>query len=571
MKEVFSILTFKDFPYKRPDYSQLEADFRRLLQQFNQSSSGAVQERIIEDLNKLRQEYESMEDLARIRHSIDTTDPFYDQENNYFDETAPFYTGLIHEYYQTILASPYRPELEAKLGKQLFRLAALNQKTFSPEVIPDLQTENKLASEYTKLKASARIRFAGGEYNLAQMAPFLEAKERTTRQAAQEAFTGFFREKEAEFDRIYDELVKVRDRIAKKLGFADFIELGYARLGRSDYNPSMVAGYRQQVLTTLVPLTVKLRQRQASRLGLSALKYYDEPLAFLSGNAVPKGDVHWKLAQAHRMYQELSPETGVFFSFMVEKELLDLATKAGKAGGGYCAYISKYQAPFIFANFNGTSGDVDTLTHEAGHAFQVYSTKEWTIPEYHWPTAEACEIHSMSMEFLTWPWMKLFFQEDELKFKFAHLTSALLFVPYGVTVDEFQHWVYAHPEASPEERKKVWRHLETKYLPDRDYADNDLLARGGYWYRQGHIYTDPFYYIDYTLAQTCAFQFWIKAGRDREAAWADYLRLCQAGGSLSFLELVALANLQNPFTEGTIAALLPPLVAWLDGVDDRQW
>lgn len=565
------MLTFKEFPYQRPDYSQLEAEFRRLLQAFNRAPSAARQEQLIEEINTWRREYESMATLARIRHTIDTTDPFYDRENTYFDETAPLYTGLIYEYYRALLTSPYRPELEARFGKQLFRLAALNQKTFAPEVVTELQTENKLARDYTKLKASARIRFAGGEYNLAQMAPFLEAPERATRQAAQEAYTGFFRENEAEFDRLYDEMVKVRDRIAKKLGFANFIELAYARLGRSDYDAAKVAGYREQVLTSLVPLTVELRRRQARRLGLEALKYYDEPLAFLSGNAVPKGDVHWKLAQARRMYEELSPETGAFFSYMLEHELLDLEAKAGKAGGGYSTYLSKYQAPFIFANFNGTSGDVDTLTHEAGHAFQVYSSRGWPIPEYHWPTLEACEIHSMSMEFLTWPWMKLFFAEEELKFKFAHLTSALLFIPYGVTVDEFQHWVFAHPEASPAQRKTVWRQIEAKYLPDRDYAGNDLLARGGWWYRQGHIFTDPFYYIDYTLAQVCAFQFWIKAQKDPAAAWGDYLRLCQAGGSRSFLELVDLANLENPFREGTIAACLPPLVAWLDGVDDCRW
>ena len=565
------MLTFTEFPYTRPDLEELTVEFQRLLNRFNQATSGATQNQIIQELNAQRQDYESMATLARIRHSIATTDPYYEGENNYFDETTPSYEGLIHEYYHCLLQSPYRAELEAKWGKQLFRLAALQLKTFSPAVIPDLQTENKLASAYKKLRASAQIQFDGEKRTLAQMEPFLEAKARSTRQEAQEAFTSFFREHETEFDRIYDQLVKVRDRIAKKLGFENFIELGYARLGRSDYNETMVAGYRRQVLATLVPLATKLRTRQAKRLGLAALKYYDEPLAFLSGNAVPTGDVSSILEHGLQMFQELSPETGAFFSFMVEKELLDLVAKTGKAGGGYCTYLSKYQAPFIFANFNGTAGDIDTLTHEAGHAFQVYCSREFEAPEYLWPTMEACEIHSMSMEFLTWPWMDLFFGAETEKYKFAHLTSALLFVPYGVTVDEFQHWVYAQPTVTPAERKQAWRTIERKYLPHRDYAGNNLLERGGYWFRQGHIYTDPFYYIDYTLAQVCAFQFWVKAQHNPQEAWSDYLGLCQAGGSRSFLELVTIAGLQNPFADGSIAALLGPLTAWLDGVDDRQW
>ena len=226
--------------------------------------------------------------------------------------------------------------------------------------------------------------------------------------------------------------------------------------------------------------------------------------------------------------------------------------------------------PFIFSNFNGTSGDIDVLTHEAGHAFQVYCSKDYQIPEYHWPTYEACEIHSMSMEFFTWPWMELFFKEDTAKYRFTHLSEALLFIPYGVTVDEFQHFVYAHPEASPQDRKAAWREIEKKYLPHRDYEDNDYLERGGYWHQQGHIFGDPFYYIDYTLAQICAFQFWKRSRENRETAWADYLRLCQAGGSQSFLELVGLANLISPFEDGCIASVVKVIEDWLDGVDDSE-
>lgn len=247
---------------------------------------------------------------------------------------------------------------------------------------------------------------------------------------------------------------------------------------------------------------------------------------------------------------------------------MDLVAKKGKQGGGYCTYISEYGAPFIFSNFNGTSGDIDVLTHEAGHAFQVYESRGFEVPEYGFPTYEACEIHSMSMEFFTWPWMDRFFEDEADKYRFDHLASGLIFIPYGVTVDEFQHFVYENPDATPAERKQAWREIERKYLPHRNYDDNTYLEQGGFWHKQGHIFSSPFYYIDYTLAQICAFQFWKKMHEDRSAAWADYLHLCRQGGSKSFVELVKVAGLISPFEDGCVTSVIGSINAWLDSVDD---
>ena len=398
----------------------------------------------------------------------------------------------------------------------------------------------------------------------------MESRDRNIRKSAAEAVSKFFEENEEKFDRIYDELVKVRDKMAKALGFTNYVEMGYKRLGRSDYNSFMVANFRNQVKDHLVPLVAELKDRQRQRLGLKEMKYYDENLEFLTGNATPKGGPDWILENGKRMYKELSKETDEFFTFMVERDLLDLLSKKGKMAGGYCTIIPDYNSPFIFSNFNGTSGDIDVLTHEAGHAFQVYLSMGYELPEYKFPTYEACEIHSMSMEFITWPWMELFFEEDVDKYKFSHLAGAVNFIPYGVLVDEFQHFVYENPDASPEDRKNKWRQMEKNYLPFRDYEDNEFLDKGTYWYRQGHIFSSPFYYIDYTLAQVCAFQFWIKCMEDREKAWDDYIRLCKAGGSLPFLELVKMANLENPFKDGVIKRVVKPIKEWLDTIDDKN-
>lgn len=563
-------MKFSEFRYERPNLKEVEGKLKELLLEFSSATTIEEQDVTMEKINKLRSEFKSMQQIVSIRHSIDTNDEFYKAEQDYFDEADPIYQGMKSEYYKALVGSNFRKELEKKWGKQLFAIAETTLKTFNPEIIEDLQQENKLSTEYTKLLASAKIMFEGEERNLSQLGPFLQSKDREIRKSANEARYGFFRENEEKLDEIYDKLVKVRATIANKLGYENFIELAYARLNRTDYNAHMVANFRKQVQEYIVPVATKLRERQGKRIGVNTLKYYDERFSFKTGNPDPKGDPAWILGNGKKMYQELSPETHEFFTFMVENELMDLVSKKGKAGGGYCTYISEYKSPFIFSNFNGTSGDIDVLTHEAGHAFQVYESRGFQVPEYGFPTLEACEIHSMSMEFFTWPWMELFFKEDTDKYKFSHLSESLLFIPYSVTVDEFQHFVYANPDITPAKRKQAWRDIEKKYLPHRDYDGNDYLERGGFWYQQGHIFSVPFYYIDYTLAQICAFQFWKKANDNREEAWNDYLTLCRAGGSKSFVDLVKLANLKSPFEDGCVKWVIDDIESWLNQIDDAK-
>lgn len=563
-------MKFSEFTYKRPDLNEFTTKMDELLVEFNQAEHLDQQIAAMEKINELRNDISTMFNLCYIRHSVDTNDEFYQQEQDYIDEISPKVEGLITKYYQALVQSKFKPQLEEKWGKQLFALAEAQLKVFSEDIVELLQQENKLSTEYTKLVASAKILFEGEERTLAQLQPFTESKNRETRKAASEARFAFFREHEEQLDRIYDDMVKVRTEIANKLGYKNFVELGYYRMYRTDYNAEMVAAFRKQVEDYIVPLATKLKERQRERIGVDSLKFYDEPFEFVTGNAAPKGDPAWIVENGQKMYNELSKETGDFFSYMRETELMDLVAKKGKAGGGYCTFIENYKAPFIFSNFNGTSGDIDVLTHEAGHAFQVYSSGSFEIPEYYWPTYEAAEIHSMSMEFFTWPWMDLFFKEDVEKYKFSHLSSALLFLPYGVSVDEFQHWVYENPTATPLERKQAWRNIERKYSPHLDYDGNEYLENGGFWQKQGHIYNSPFYYIDYTLAQICAFQFWKRSRENKEEAWKDYVKLCRLGGSMPFTELVKAANLISPFEEGCVKSVVGVIDEWLNSVDDRN-
>lgn len=564
-------MKFEDFTYTRPDVEIFTKRFEELLIQFEDAGTLAEQNEVFRQINDMRTHFFSMYNICYIRHTIDTKNEFYEEENNFFDQQMPNFEGLNTRFYTSLLRSKFRSDLEEKWGSQLFVIAELSLKTFRPEVLEDLQEENRLSSEYTKLKASANIEFRGDTYNLSSIQIPETDTDRQIRKEAGAAKWAFFSERAERFDELFDQLVAVRHRIARKLGFRNFVELGYARMLRSDYNAEMVAEFRRQVRQDIVPLASALYRRQAKRLGQEHLKYYDEDFRFPTGNPKPKGTPEWIVANAGQMYRELSSETDEFFTFMQDNGLMDLINRPGKATGGYCTYIGEYKAPFIFSNFNGTSGDIDVLTHEAGHAFQVYSSRDIGINEYNWPTYEACEIHSMSMEFFTWPWMSLFFKEDTDKYRFAHLANAICFLPYGVAVDEFQHAVYEQPEMSPAERHATWKHIEEKYLPHRDYDGLEYLEKGGFWQKQSHIFASPFYYIDYALAQICAFQFWARDQQDHEEAWNDYVQLCQVGGSGSFLELVKLAGLESPFQPGCLQHVMQPIRDWLEGIDDSQF
>lgn len=564
-------MQFEQYEYLRPNKDDVTKVYEKYNEDFKNASSYEDFLNLFNEYNKYRDNIDTQLTLCSIRNSINTEDEFYDTEQNFWDEFYPEIVGLSSKISETIFNSKFKEELKAEIGEHYFNLLECELKVYSDEVLEDLKEENKLVTEYVKLTSSAKIMFDGEERNLSGMAKYTQHEDREVRTEANKAAAKFFADNLEKYDDIYDRMVKVRTKIAKKLGFENFVELAYLRLRRTDYRANEAANYRKQILENIVPLVEKIKKSQADRLGLDNLYFQDEGVMFKTGNPTPKGERDFLVSNAETMYRELSEETAEFFNFMVEHNLLDLETKKGKAGGGYCTYLPDYRSPFIFANFNGTPHDVEVLTHEAGHAFQVYRSRDVKTPEYVWPTYEACEIHSMSMEFLTWPWMDLFFEEETDKFKYYHISGSLKFLPYGVTVDEFQHIVYENPELTPEERRAKWLEVESKYLPSRSYKDVPELENGMFFYRQGHIFSSPFYYIDYTLAQVCAFQFWKKANENPKKAWEEYLHLCDLGGTKPFLELVKEANLENPFVDGTIANITPELEKYLDSVDATKF
>lgn len=545
-------MKFSDMLYKRPDLESFTKNSKKIIERLKSASSAKEQLIAHTDFIGLLNEFNTMGTIAHIRNTMNTEDDFYDKEKDFYDENTPMVEAIRSEFYRAFLNSAYRADLEKELGELLFKNAELELKAFDPIIIPELQEENRLVSEYVKLMSSAQLDFDGKTLNLSQLRLYMESPDREIRKAAFAKRTEFFETNKERFDEIFDRLVTVRTKTAKKLGFDNFIELGYIRMLRNCYGIKEITAFKKQVKEHLVPLSIRLHEKRRKMLDLKKTTYIDDLVFFKDGNPKPAGSPEEIFKSGKIMYDELSKETSEFFSFMLDNELLDCLSRKGKAPGGYMTYISKYDSPFIFANFNGTSGDIDVLTHEAGHALNGYFSKDIKIDEYKSPTMEACEVHSMSMEFFTLPWMHLFFGDRTEAYKYMHLASALLFIPYGCAVDEFQHVIYQNPEMTPQERKAAWKRIESEYQPDLDYENDQFFGEGGRWQAQTHIFSMPFYYIDYCLAQTCALQFKNLLSNDFKGAWEKYLDFSKKGGTMTFTELVSSSGLQSPFDEGCL-------------------
>ena len=562
-------MKFTEMPYTRPDMESAKTEVATLTARLAEAPDYATAKAVFLEYQTAQKHLMTLCTLAEIRHSIDTRDEFYDGEVKYINASMPEVQEYAQGFTAALLNSPVRADFAAEYGDLLFVNAEIALKSFSPEIIPEMQAENDLTMAYEKLLASAQIPFEGGTYTLSQLTPFKTDPDDSRRLAAWKAEGQWYKDNQAELDRIYDELTHLRDTMGKKLGYEGYTTLGYYRMGRNCYTEADVKKFRAAVVKYLVPVADAIYRAQAERLGKNyPMSFADNALMFRSGNPRPAGSAEDILKQGDKFYDELSPETSEFFRTMRAGELLDVLSTEGKQGGGYCTGIPDYEVPFIFANFNGTQGDVEVVTHEAGHAFACWMNRDRIPMDYMWPSMEACEVHSMSMEFFAWPWAEGFFGEDTRKFLYSHLAGALTFIPYGTMVDHFQHEVYAKPDMTPAERHAVWKELLGVYMPwVRLDGEIPFYAEGEGWQRQHHIYSSPFYYIDYCLAQTVALRFWAMIQNDLSDAWAHYMAYTKEGGSKTFTDLLKHAGLDTPFDEACLRAVCEEANKWLGEFD----
>ena len=562
-------MKFKDMQYERISVEKIEEEVKALIQELKAAKSFSEADAVMLKTEKLQGHIDTMSTLTQIRHSINTEDKFYEEEENYWNNASPRIQEFKQEWIKTLLASPFKRDFEEKYGSIAFINAEMDLKTFSPEIIPDLQKENELITAYEKLLAGAQIPFEGETYTISQISPMKNDPDDARRLAAWKAEGKWYKDNQKELDELYDQLVALRTEMGKKLGYKDFTELGYYRMQRNSYDKKDVEKFREAVQKYLVPLAEEVYRKQAERLGKSyPLSFADAVMEFRSGNPKPAGGPDEIVAAGKKFYDWLSPETSEFFNHMIEDELMDLLSTKGKQGGGYCTFIQDYKTPFIFANFNGTMHDIDVITHEAGHAFAAYLNRHRVPYVTMWPGMEACEVHSMSMEFFGEAFSEEFFGKDARKYKYSHLAGALTFIPYGTMVDHFQHIVYENPALSPTERHAEWKKLLQIYMPWLKLdGEIPFYSEGEGWQRQHHIYSMPFYYIDYCLAQTVALQFWNRIQKDQKEAWKHYMAYTEQGGSVVFTELLKNAGMESPFEETCLRGICETAAKYLSDYD----
>ncbi len=552
-------MTFNQYQYERVPLTPIDPEISNIPDRLLKAESKEEFLELLKQADAFKRKLATMYNICYIRHTINTQDEFYSAENDYYDQNMPAAEQFSTRLSQAVMHSRFQELALKELGETYFLNARLAQKAFSPEIAEDMAEENRLQSEYQKLIASARIQFDGQTVNLSRLTPFKESPDREVRQRAWEAESKFMEENGEKLDEIFDKLVKTRTRMAKKLGFNSFTEVAYCRLKRASYGRKETDAFCEQVRREIVPLATHLIKLQHDRNNIEDAMIWDRSLSFKEGNPRPQGTPEEIFEKGRKMYSELSPVTAEFIEFMLANGLFDVLSRDGKASGGYCTSIPDFQAPFVFANFNGTAGDVEVLTHECGHALNSYtSLRKVKYIEQEEPSYDIAEIHSMGMEFMTYPFMGLFFGDKKDKFIYQHLASAIIFLPYGCMVDRFQHIIYDNPELTPQERHKEWLKLEAAYRPDIDYGNISYFAKGGWWQRQLHIYMHPFYYIDYCLAQSAAFMLYNIMRENYEAGWEKYIALVNKGAELTYTQLLAEMGLDSPFEEGALRRIVGP-------------
>lgn len=552
--------TLPEMRHGLPDADSARARAAHHVRSLGAADSAQAQAAVLREWDREDALLATQRALVQIRYQADTTSPSARADRERLDDMSPELTEARLAFLRELVGSRFRPGLEALFGAHCFNVWSRELLTYDPLIAGDKREEARLCREYTELFASIRLRIGDREMTISQSGALVGDADRDVRRSVQQARLSAIGAHAERLDAIYGQLVSLRDGMGRKLGHASYLPLAYD-LRHRDYTPGHVARFRRQVREILVPLSSRIRARRAAALGVSDYGYHDLPVRDRRGVPKPMGSGSWMLDRAETMFAGLGDDFSALWRILRDRQLLDLESRPGKAVGGFCSKLPAHGVPFVFANFNGTAADVDVFTHECGHAFQAWrSMAVQPLSLYASPTADAAEIHSMSLEMLCHPFMELFFGDDAGRYRAGHLESAILFIPYGAAIDEFQHVVHEQPSLTPEQRAEAWRDIERAYLPEWRYQGIPFAESGRVWQVQRHVYTYPFYYIDYCLAQSCALQFHRLAAEDRDAAMAAYRGLCERGGSMPFSQLVASAGLESPFTDGAMAA-------WAEGLE----
>lgn len=548
-------MKFQDYEYNRPEAGEVRAKYDRLLPLIEQAENVKEQIAAVDELMELRRELYSMREIVKIRYTLNTADEFYRKEDAFWAEFNPVWSALDAKFYQILKASRFTEELKERYSPQFFNLLDCNRDVFSEEIVEDIKKENVLMSESIRLSAG-NVVIDGVEQAYPKAVALFSSADRAERQKGYAAYERFYREREAEFDKIFDELVKVRRTQARKLGFPSYVEMAFRQRQRSGYTLEQVRSFRENVKKYIVPINTKIREEQRRRLGVEELYFYDEELMFPEQLELKFQNEEELKEITKKAMDSLGAEAHEYYEFMLSHGVLDLYARPNKALGGMAYFVPHPKTPFIETNFSNVPKDVEVYSHELGHAFQLYMTPDMPAMELFYPASDACEVHSMGMEFFFWKSYEAFFAGDVGRQKYTHLASCLTLLAWCCIIDEFQDEVYSHTEYGPEDYKEVWKRLEKIYLPHRSYGKDSFFNKGTFWYKQLHLFQSPFYYIDYALAQTSALQLFRQINEQgEETAWGNYLNICRIGGWVPYLDMIKEGQIASPFEVGMLQEL----------------
>lgn len=546
-------MNYKHYP-NRPATLTAEwvrEEYRKLtdrLEAAENDESSTAWVRLFDEWNALKSYVSAEGSRISYAQSKDMSDPVRDEADRYYrEEVTPVADAGSSRMVNALLVSRHRAAVAERFGGHLVRVLETTVGPLAP-INSDLRVKvSDLVNRYDKAVAAGEVTVDGRSVTLSVARNLQSSENAETRRQAFEAYRSWFLEHRETLAGIFDEMVKYRDEMGRNLGNSNFIPLGYLGMGRTDYGPEEAARFREGVRRYAVPLQRKIFERHAARLGSPTLRPWDgayDPSLTLPSGVAP---VDSQLDRAQRVFDSLSPRLAEHFSRMRAEGLIDLENRKGKQSGAYCTAFSDEGRVAIFCNSTGDQEDVGTLMHEMGHAFQGWESQAIEAVDLQWPTSDACEIHSMGMEYLSMRFMTEFFSpENAEKFRRNRWRDAVELVCYICVVDEFQHWVYENPQAAPDERDAAWDRLWDTYKPGLDFEGVERYKHAR-WYAQGHIFASPFYYIDYAIAETGAMQLALIDADDHERALEIYLNLCRIGGTMSVLDIFKTAGLRSPF------------------------
>ncbi len=539
------------------DWSGIAPMFDELERRGNAASTVAALESWLLDWGEVRSAFSEEGSLRQIAMTCRTDDPEAERAYLHFvEQIEPMLKPRQFALEKIYLANPLRAQLPAGRYDVFDRQTAVHVALYRDENVPLETEEARIGQQYQKLAGSLTVHFRGEERTLVQMGRLLEEPERPLRQEAWELVARRRLESKADFEKQFDDLVSLRQQIAANAGFSNYRDYVFKERGRFDYTPDDCLAFHDAIEREIVPVLRVLQSERRKQMGLDRLRPWDLAVDPMGRQPLrPFDKVEEMVARTRSIFDRLDPDLSRQFAEMDRLKLLDLDNRKGKAPGGYQSTLSEARMPFIFMNAVGQQRDVETILHEAGHAFHTYATQGEDFFAYRDAPIEFCEVASMSMELLGGEYMDAFYAPPELKrARRDHLEGIVETFPWIATVDAFQHWVYTHPGHTGAERAAAWNGLIERFGGDVDWSGWES-ARAHMWHRQLHVFLYPFYYIEYGIAQIGALQVWLNSRRDRRAALEAYKAGLALGGSRPLPELFARAGCRFSLDRETLKPL----------------